>query len=177
MAIFNESFLDRFFKKKKKKSSDKSTSSSYDINKDRSSEKEKGLLTKEDIQDGIAILNKVVKSDPRVGKYLYIYPIEDIMKIYSKTAWDDAFVGMVEIMDPDDKNNQDVLVPHEDSPWFHGDFKKISDQVDDMLYKLDKKLEKECEKYKDRFEFDTDRDPYYNHSYYICSNKPKEGDK
>lgn len=142
--------------------------------KDESSQKKKGLLTKEDISNAISLIKQVVGGNSVVGKYLDVKSVSEIMKDYSISKYDYAFIGSLYTMDPDDAENEDVLIPSEEASWY--DDKKHAgraDEIEDILDKLEDKLNKECaKKYGDSFEFGFNSS-WYAEYYYIESKKPK----
>ena len=180
MAIFNESFLQKTidgfinegfldrFKKKEDKKPDKN------FKKDESSQKKKGLLTREDISNALSLTNHIIGENSTVGKYLDLYTVDELMKDYSKSKYDRVVLGMLYTMNTGNPNDQDVLIPCEDSDWFNGDIDKRRKEIEDLLDNLSEKLEKEISnKYGDSFVLDYSS-TYYGYFYAIDSVKPKE---
>ena len=183
MAIFNESFLqktidgfvnegflDRFKKKEDKKYYSKPK-------ENKSEEKKKGLLTKEDFNNGISIIKHTFGSDSMFSKYMHYYSISDIMNRYSKSSNDEALVAVLDLCDPDDPDDKDVLIPSPDSDWYDGtleDLNKLREKVEDHVDELTEKTDKECaSKYGDIFDIEYSHE-YYGIFFYISSKKSKE---
>ena len=178
MAIFNAGKVAEWLKDWTK-SHGKNKAGAYNsqnkAKKDESSQKKKGLLTEQDINNAIALIKQVIGENSVVGKYLDIDSAKEIMNDYSTSKYDDVLIATLYTMDPDDADNKDVLIPHEDASWYDpSKHDGIEDRVRGTIDKLFKKLNKECEKkYGDSFEFTVDSS-YYAEYYYICSKKPKE---
>lgn len=182
MAIFNEGKVTEWIKKWIDKENErlcynKSKAGKSDSNnesKDESYKKKKGLLTEQDINNGISIIKRVFSANSKLGKYMEYYPMKEIMDKYSKSGKDDIQVAKLHLTDPDDIDNQDVLIPSPDADWYKGDSDKLSNQIHDLIDKLCTKIEAECtKKYGDEIEFGYSSS-YYAFFFYICSKKPKE---
>lgn len=145
--------------------------------KDKSSEKKKGMLTKQDFENGLSLFKQVFGSDSMVGKYIECESINEIFNDYSKSDRDFQRVAYVNLANTEDPYDDSVLIPSDDSDWYdehNTDFKKHCDKVFNHLGKLCEKLDKECAKrYADVFEFDLVRN-WYAYIFYIDSKKPKE---
>lgn len=144
--------------------------------KDKSSQKEKGFLTEEDISNAISLIKKVIGGNSIVGKHLELKPMSDIMAEYSISEYDFVCIGTLYVMNPDDPDDQDVLIPHDESEWFKGDFKERCKEISNLVDSLCDKLQKECSnKYGDSFKFDFDT-IYYAYLFYVDSVKPKNAE-
>ena len=144
--------------------------------KDKSSQKERGFLTEEDISNAISLIKKVIGGNSIVGKHLELKPMSNIMAEYSISEHDFVCIGTLYVMNPDDPDDQDVLIPHDESEWFKGDFKERSKEISNLVDSLCDKLQKECSnKYGDSFKFGFDT-RYYAYFFYVDSVKPKNAE-
>ena len=165
-GFINEGFLDRFKKKEDKKHYSKPK-------ENKSEEKKKGLLTREDFSNALSLTKSIIGGNSTVGKYLNLYTVDELMKDYSKSKDDYIMIGSLYTMNPDDIDDQDVLVPHEDADWYEGDAVKRGEEINNLMYDLSEKLEKESTKrYGDSFVVDFDS-TWYGFYYYVESKKPK----
>ena len=141
--------------------------------KDESSQKKKGLLTREDFSNALSLTKSIIGGNSTVGKYLNLYTVDELMKDYSKSKDDYIMIGSLYTMNPDDIDDQDVLVPHEDADWYKGDAIKRGEEIDNLMFDLSEKLEKESiKRYGDSFVVDFDSS-WYGFYYYVESKKPK----
>ena len=94
MAIFNEGKVTDWIKnwidkENKRLGYDKDKA----LKKDESSQKKKGILTEEDISNAISLIKQVIGGNSTVGKYLDVKSVSEIMKDYSISKYDYAFIG------------------------------------------------------------------------------------